>query len=358
MENEKNYKKTNILLIIVLVCALFLLFLTIYLLTPVNKNGKNIDFIVEDGDSVLKIGKELEKQHIIKSDKFFFLYVFLHGKNNIYSAKYRLNDNMSLKEIVNTLENNGTSKSEITITFKEGLNMKEIAKVIAKQTNNSYEDVLALANDDAYINELINKYWFITKDIKNAEIYYSLEGYLFPDSYNFESKNTSVKTIFETMLNNTDKKLSSYKELFNKTKYTPHQILTLASVVELEAISDASRKDVAGVFYNRLNKHMTLGSDVTTYYGVGKSMTSDLTEYELSSSNGYNTRAAGMEGKLPVGPICNPSLSAIKAALNPNEHDYYYFVADRNGKVYLTKTYADHEKIIAELKSEGLWLEW
>lgn len=112
------------------------------------------------------------------------------------------------------------------------------------------------------------------------------------------------------------------------------------------------------MFYNRLNSKMSLGSDVTTYYGAKKDMTSDLTQSELNAINGYNTRADKMEGKLPVGPICNPSLESIKATINPSSHDYLYFVADKNGKVYLTKDYETHNKVILDLKNKGLWYEW
>ena len=103
---------------------------------------------------------------------------------------------------------------------------------------------------------------------------------------------------------------------------------------------------------------MTLGSDVTTYYGVKKDMTSDLSNSELASNNLYNTRNSNMAGRLPIGPICNPGIESIVSALKPTKHNYYYFVADKNGKVYLTKTMTEHDKIIEDLKVKGLWLEW
>ena len=132
----------------------------------------------------------------------------------------------------------------------------------------------------------------------------------------------------------------------------------MASIIELEGIDKTSRKDIAGVFYNRLNKGMNLGSDVTSYYGVRKDLTSDITESELLDNNPYNTRLASMAGKLPVGPICNPSEVSIAAAIKPNKHDYLYFVADKNGKVYLTRDYETHTRVIDNLKNKGLWLEW
>ena len=107
---------------------------------------------------------------------------------------------------------------------------------------------------------------------------------------------------------------------------------------------------IAGVFYNRLNANMPLGSDVTTYYAnkieLGER---DLTSSELNTYNPYNTRGPGMNGKLPVGAISNFGESSLKAVLNPDDNDYYYFVADCNGKVYLTKNSTEHNNIINKL---------
>lgn len=359
MEKHKTkYKKRNIFLTVLLVINILVICLFIYFTRPVSSSSENVEFVVSSGESLKEIGSNLKKQGLIRNDKIFLGYVILKNSRKIYSAKYTLNKNMTMGEIVSTLKKGGKNKDEITITFKEGLNIRQIAKVISKETDNSYQDVINLSSDETYINELIKKYWFITNDIKNKQIYYPLEGYLFPDSYNFSSKKVSVEEIFNAMIEHMDKKLSKYQKDIEKSNYSVHQILTMASIIELEGIDEKSRKDIAGVFYNRLNAKMSLGSDVTTYYGAKKEMTSDLTQSELDANNGYNTRASGMEGKLPVGPICNSSLSSITSALNPNKHEYYYFVADKNGEVYLTKDYETHNKLIIDLKDKGLWFEW
>ena len=104
---------------------------------------------------------------------------------------------------------------------------------------------------------------------------------------------------------------------------------------------------------------MSLGSDVTTYYAFKVDMGDrDLTVKELNTENPYNTRGPGMSGMIPVGPICNPSKSAIEATLNYKETDALYFVADKNGKVYFTKNNSEHNKKIQELKSKGLWFTY
>ena len=132
----------------------------------------------------------------------------------------------------------------------------------------------------------------------------------------------------------------------------------MASIVELEG-AHADRNGVAGVFYNRLAIGEPLGSDVTTYYAERIEMSDrDLYQAEIEEANDYNTRSYHLAGKLPVGPICNPSESSINAALNPTDHEYLFFVADKYGKTYFSKDGAEHENTIARLKNEGLWYEY
>ena len=350
--------KLNFVLGIALSLFVIVLIILLYLLSPVSSEDKDVSFIVTEGESLNEIAHDLKEEGLIKNEKFFVAYLVLKDAKEIYAARYDLNTNMKLSQVVDILKNGGHNADEISITFKEGLNMRQIAKLIEEETNNSYEEVLALNYNNAYLNELIGKYSFITKNIKNKDLYYPLEGYLFPDTYNFTSKSVSVKEIFNVMLDNFDKHIKKYEKSIKSSGYSVNQIVIMASIVELEGIDKNSRKDIAGVFYNRIDNKMSLGSDVTSYYGVKKDMTSDITQSELDDNNPYNTRLSSMAGKLPVGPICNPSEVSIEAALKPSKHDYLYFVADKNGKVYLTKNYETHNKVIADLKNKGLWFEW
>ena len=160
------------------------------------------------------------------------------------------------------------------------------------------------------------------------------------------------------MLDETDRQLTRYKDKIKKSEYSIHEIITLASIVELEGASANDRRGVAGVFYNRLNSsaYPTLGSDATTYYGsMIDDWTVSLTYKELDDcSNKYNTRCNSNTG-LPVGAICNPSIESIESTINPEENDYYYFVADCEGEVYLTKNSSEHSNIINKLKRENNW---
>lgn len=347
-------KIVNFVLLFFIFFNVLLILSFLYFMGPVGDN-KDVSFIIGEGSSLSAISKKLEDEGLVKNGKFFFIYSVLTGNRSIYAAKYELNSSMKVSEISSVLKSGGVNPNEVTVTFKEGLNMRQIAKVISSNTNIGYDEVINKSNDAVYIDSLIKKYWFITKDVKNSNIYYKLEGYLFPDSYNFD-KNVTCEEIFNEMIAHMDKKLSPYKKDIEKSGYSVHQILTMASILELEGVDESSRRDIAGVFYNRLNKKMNLGSDVTSYYGVKKAMTADILESELNDSNPYNTRIG--KSKLPVGPIDNPSLVSIKAAFNPSKHDYYYFVADKNGKVYLTKDYETHNEVVADLKNKGLWFEW
>ena len=262
---------------------------------------------------------------------------------------------MGVKKIVSLLEEGKTNENNIT--FKEGINVRGIAKLISKKTNNSYDSIITIMNDNNYIDELISKYWFLTNDIKNKNIYYPLEGYLFPDTYNV-MKDTDIKDIITKMLDETDNKLSKYKDSITNNKLSIHEIITLASVVELEVANKDDRKSVAGIFLNRLDSKYfpTLGSDATSYYGakIDDWSTNRLTSVELNDcSNKYNTRCAYNKG-LPVGPIGNPSIESIEAVLNPEKHNYYYFVNDCKGKLYMSKNETEHNNIINKLKKKTI----
>ena len=327
---------------------------------PVSKNSAMKQIEVESGETYLSISSKLKENNLIKSEFFYKLYVKLMNPAGLEKGKYSLSEDMGVEKIIKTLENGSDANIDaISITFVEGKNMRYIAKTISDNTNNTEEDVYSLLNDTSYLDSLISKYWFLTDEIKDNRIYYPLEGYLFPDTYQFKSKDVTVKDIFETLLDQMDKKLTPYKNDIQNSNYTVHQILTLASIVELEGVNVSDRFDVSGVFYNRLNSGWSLGSDVTTYYASKIDMNErDLKKSELDECNNYNTRNSCMAGKLPVSPICNPGIESIEATINPNQHSYYFFVADKNKKTYFTKTNAEHLQMIASLKSQGLWYEY
>ncbi len=364
-ENKKKKRKLKkpvkiVLGIIVFFISAILIGILLFnfLLGPVSNESKEVLFEVESGSSVYSVGEKLKEQGLIKNDIAYKIYVRLNGVNEYKAGIYKLDKSYSTKHIIELLTGDYYERNGITITFKEGITIRDVAKEIASQTTISESEFYAVLEDDAYIDSLIEKYWFLTDDIKSEDIYYPLEGYLFPETYTF-GYNVTSEEIIEVMLDQTDKIFSKYRSLIDQNSYSIHELATLASMVESEGILDEDRKMIAGVFYNRLNAGMSLGSDVTTYYAfkvdIGER---DLTKSEINTYNPYNTRGPGMAGKLPVGPISNFGESSFSAVLTPTNSDYYYFVADKSGKTHFTKTYEEHQVLINELKEAGNWIEW
>lgn len=350
----------KLIVIILSIIALLILGSCIFYnvnLKAVSSNSKEVKFMVDSGSTYYDVISKLKDEGLIRNEFCFKLYVKFNKVNNVEAGTYLLNKNMSVKEIVEVFDEGNTYNPDaIVITFKEGKNMRNIASVIASNTNNTEDDVYNLLKNKTYLQTLIDNYWFIDETILNDRIYYSLEGYLYPNTYEYSNSDVTVEEIFKSMLDEMDKKLNEYKTDILSSEYSLHEILTLASIVELEGSANSDRAGIAGVFYNRLNNNWSLGSDVTTYYASRVEMSErDLYTYELNDKNDYNTRSSYLAGKLPIGPISNPSIDSIKAVLYPTQSDYFYFVADVNGETYFSKTYDEHISIKNDLIEAGLW---
>ena len=375
MEEEKKVtnrhgeteKKSSMLKIIIIAVIILLVFVAISSILWYNISlsgtGTSEDKVALEiplGSGVNKIATLLKENDLIKSTASFKIYVKLNNITNFQAGSYNLTKDMSVSEIAQSLQTGKVLKDDkVNITFVEGKTMTYIAKEIAENTNNTEEDVYNVLEDAEYIDSLINEYWFLTDEIKNEDIYYPLEGYLFPDTYSFEDEDVTVQDIFKTLLEQMEKVLEPYKSDIQSGKYSVHELLSVASIIENEAIFDKDRKDVSSVIYNRLNKNMSIGSDVTTYYAFKIELGSrDLYKTEINTYNPYNTRGPNMGGKLPVGPICSVSKASIEAAINPNTTDYLFFVADAKGNIYFTKTNEEHQKVINELKANDAWVQF
>ena len=360
-------KKKLIIIIITIILILFIIVgITIFNwykkgLQPVAKQNSERQVIrieIQKGSGIAKISELLQNNNIIRDADAMMLYCRINNIDNLQAGKYELDNSEDMPTVIQHIVNGEIATDEIKITFIEGKNMRWYAKTIANKTKNTEQEVFDLLQDEEYIDSLIDKYWFLTEEIKNDDIYYPLEGYLLPNTYIFENDEVSVKQIFNVVLNYMDKCLSEYKNYFGEN-LTVHQMLTLASMAELEGKTEEDRAEIIGVFLNRINDGISLGSDVTTYYAFKVDMGErDLYKKELDTENPYNTRGPNMGGKLPIGPICNPSSNAISATLNYKETENYYFVADKNGKVYFTKDNNEHLKMIQKLKDDGLWYEY
>lgn len=357
MEDQKNKKKLLLIIIPTMLITVILfsfIGIFIYNLSPIDKNSeKQIKFTIEPGWGSSLIIEELKKEGLIRNKFFTKIYLKLN-EHDLYAGTYNLSKDMSANEIIEMISNAENIENEtITITFVEGKRLTTYVKQISETFKMNEETIINKLKDKEYLNTLIEKYWFITEDILKEGIYYPLEGYLYPDTYEFK-KNSTIEEIIEKFLNNMDLKLKDYKDDIEIGNFKIHEFLTLASIVELEGVNSLDRRGVAGVFYNRLEIGMTLGSDVTTYYAAKKDFTTDLKISELNACNPYNTRGSCVEG-LPIGPICNAGLSSIAASIEPEEHDYFYFVADNEKKTYFSETDSEHNQTVSRLKEEGKW---
>lgn len=362
IRKEKGGVVIKILIVLVLLIVIAGIVVFMWYRTniqPAQTNSEKVIIEIEYGAGINRIASLLEEKGVIKNANAFKIYCKINNRTLIKAGKYELDKNMTIDQILSIVEEEKILDETVTITFPEGRNMREVASIIAKNTNNEEDDVYDLLKDEEYIDKLIEKYWFITDSVKDDKIYYSLEGYLYPDTYIFANEDVSVQDIFEKMLNEMDNVITPYREKIENSKYSVHELLSLASMVELEAKNEDDRDGVASVFFNRLEKGMALQSDVTTYYGLQLAMDKrELTVKELEEDNGYNTRSSAMAGKIPVGPICMVSDSSIRAVLNPDETSNIYFVADKNGKVYFSETNEQHEGIQKQLKEDGLWFTY
>ena len=334
-------------IVIVIICIILYLFLG---LRSVSKESVQVKFNVRAGENKVKIVSNLKSAGLIRSKVSALAYVFLNPKLNLQAGTYTLDKSMDTKQIIKNINDGKIDEIIATkkITFVEGRRITDYLKQIEVNFGIEYDDMVKKLKDEKFLDELINKYDFLTSEIKNKDIYYSLEGYFYPDTYEFY-ENTSFENIIKVVLNNLDQKLSTMNNL-SGSKYSVHEILTMASIIEQEAVTTDDRAKVSQVIYKRLDNNMSLGMDVTAYYGVQKSLKKPITQGDLNSSNPYNTRLTSFIG-LPVGPICNPSIISINAALNPASTNYEYFYADiTTGKVYFSEDAQGFYEIQEKLK--------
>ncbi|MBS4215553.1 MULTISPECIES: endolytic transglycosylase MltG [Neobacillus] len=312
-------------------------------LKPVDSNSKvqkNVEIPI--GSSVTGIGERLEQNGIIKDAKVFKYYVKLKNEGGFMAGDYQLSPSMDVPEIVSRLKTGKVlAKASFKIAIPEGKQLKEIAAIMAKATNQDEAQVLAKLNDKEFIKTLMAKYPdILTNEILNPSIMYPLEGYLYPATYPFFKPNPSVEEMVTAMLDKTREVLADYTDEAKDKKLSVHQLLTMASLVEEEATEKADRKKISSVFYNRMEKGMPLQTDPTVLYAQGKHK--DRVVYkDLEVNSPYNTYK---NPGLPPGPIANAGKSSIEASLEPEQTDYYYFLATADGTIIFTKTLEEHNK--------------
>lgn len=283
-----------------------------------------------------QIASILQKNGIIRSALLFRAYIYFSKAHNLQYGTYTLNSQMSYGYIAAKLKNPANSRSTVKVTIPEGYTLQRIGDLLQKDNVCTKQDFLNSASSSRISFDFSSQ---IPNDDKR---FYKLEGYLFPDTYEFFLHQSS-DAVVKKMLSDFDTRYNT--ELRSATKQsgmTVDQVVTLASIIQTEASKTSEMGKVSSVFHNRLangvNGKKLLQSDATVLY-VLRVIKPVLTSTDTEFSSDYNTYKK--EG-LPPGAICNPGVAAIKAALSPESTPYYYFVSDKSGKYYYAETYTQH----------------
>jgi len=312
-------------------------------ISPVTKESKEVTVQITENSTYLSIASLLKEKGLIRSQSFYKIYVRIFKPNHLQTGTYVLNQNMGVKKIIDTLEGNNAVLDTTSFVIPEGKHIEDVATVLGEKTSYSKEQWINLWDSEEFIDEMIKKYWFINEEIKNKKLRHPLEGYFFPATYEI-LKDAKMEDITYKMLDKMGEILSKYKEVIDNSKYSIHQLLTLSSIVEYEAILDEDRPMIAKVFYNRLDSDMMLQSCATVGYAINDWKLS-YTNKDLQTDSPYNTYK--YQG-LPVGPGGLPGEASIKAVLYPADHMYYYFLAnvydETDKQTYYSKNYSEHQQ--------------
>lgn len=355
-EKQAAYKKKkrlntayNWVLTIVWVSAVLVVsvFIASFALSSINdlvgfsKESKEVEIVIPEGYSLSEIAELLKEKGII--DEPFTFEVYARVKNmetKLAPGKYVLNSNLGYDQIFQALKVKEAAKDVVTVNFYEGMTVREIAARLEENGVCGYDEFMEAVNTETF------EYEFESLMGKSENIYIKWEGYLFPDTYEFYINSTPRSVIVKFVDNFNNKFTSEYYQRMQELGMTLDEVITLASVIQSEAAYMSDMKIVSSVFHNRLAPGSGLPylqSDVTYFYYTENIEPfvedEELSETYLYSYYTYTDYKAG----LPVGPICNPGLNAIKAALYPDDTNYYYFVTDLEGNFYFAKTLAEHE---------------
>ena len=347
MKKAKNPYRGKIILIVILCFLLagtggFAFLYRHYLdaLKPVSEVSEEVAFTIEENSSMNAIIAKLYDEGLIRDKDMAKVFVKINRRNSYYAGNFILNRNMSFAQIMDTISDmTKASRQQVSVTIAPGYWAKHAAAAIAEKTNLTAEEILDKWNDNAYVESLVARYEVLTDGIFASEHCY-LEGYIFPETYKFY-ENTTVEQVTEKILDQTEKIYEKYKDQIKNSSFNIHELFTLASVILFEAKTEEDMRNVSGVFYNRFAKGMKMQCSSTVCYAMYQYDTwQDCEKNSLVVDSKYNTY---LYDGLPIGPVCNPTETAIRAAVDPISNEYYFFIADvSTGKCIFAKTYDEH----------------
>ena len=333
-------------------------------LEPINTEAtKTIQVEIPEGSSTKEIANILFENDLIKNATVFNYYSKIKSYNNYQSGFYNLSQSMSVDDLAKALQESGTPTAQEEpagkVLIVEGYTLTQIANSVTlnaktddktDKTPFTSEEFLATVTNQEFIDRMVATYpnLFASLPAADSGVIYRLEGYLFPAVYDYYD-DTTIEDLVEQMISTTDARLQPYYEAIANKNLTVNEVLTLASLVEKEGSTDEDRRNIASVFFNRLNTEMPLQSNIAILYAQGKlgeeTTLAEDTNIDTSIESPYNIYWRA--GLMP-GPVDSPSLSAIEAVLNANATDYYYFVADvTTGTVYFANTIEEHDQNVA-----------
>ncbi len=325
----------------ILVLALFIIFITqrtiSHFLDGASSGDQTVVFTVNHEETVDQVAKNLEDQGLIQSATYFKLRIRLSNADaNLKAGRFTLHQGMTVDQIIHALTTS-ENVEVVQVRFQEGWRTEQYADRLVQ--------LGLISSTDQFMDAVKNGQWneqFLSSRPSNA----TLEGFLFPDTYEFRAGGTA-EDIIDTLLQTFDQKVpADQRAKADALGYNFYQVMAVASIIEREAVVAEERPTIASVYYNRLKEGMPLQADPTVQYAVGHpdDWWPEITQEDIDQDIPYNTyRRPGLPG-----PICNPSLSSIEAALNPAQTDYLYFVAksDGSGAHAFARTYAEHQENI------------
>lgn len=310
---------------------------------PSSTGDDTVQIHIPSGATGRQIGYDLEKAGIIRSAEVWRWWTFWQGlqsKEGGYKAgTYRLSQAEPLPAIASKIWNGEVM--QLSFTIPEGWTMQQMANYFESLGYFSAEEFIAAASNIPY-----EQYSWLPQDLPH------LEGFLYPDTYKLGSDRVSADQIVAIMLDHfQNTALPLYEEVRSQTSLDLKEWVTLASIVEKEAVVKEEQGRIAGVFTARLDRNMTLGSDPTVEYGLGIKQTADqpLTLAQVKMPSPYNTY---INAGLPPTPIAAPGFGSLKATLYPENTDYLYFVARYDGTHVFSKTLAAHEAATRAIRQQ------
>lgn len=331
-KRAKNTGRALIILLLIVVIGIVSIFIST-IRKPLKISQSEV-VNVEEGDSFYSIINRLSNEKKIKSPFIIKIYAKLTGLDlEVVPGSHTLDETMSLNDVAKILKDTNNANT-ITVTIPEGFNVEDIAARVEENGICTKDEFLSAVKSyplPAYVSD-------------NADKRYNLEGFLFPDTYNFEI-GVKPEYIIETMIKRFEEVFKEITASDTITEEEVEKVVNVASIIEKEARVDEDRPLIASVIYNRLKQNMPLQIDATVIYAHGYYIES-VRNRHLAIESKYNTY---LYKGLPVGPICNPGVESLKAALNPASTDYLFYLLASDDEHYFTNNYDDFLKKKEEL---------